>query len=63
MDCSGIAHQMFINLEYCASVLMEGNAVKFSTALTVNGSIQCTVRNVTAIKCKDVSFLSQSAVY
>jgi hypothetical protein len=43
MDCSGIAHQMFINLEYCASVPLEGNAVKFSIALTVNGLIQCMV--------------------
>jgi len=39
MDCKVIAHQMFINLEYCASVLLEGSAVKFSTALIINGSV------------------------
>ena len=63
MDCSGIAHQIFINLEDCASVPLKENAVKFNTAMTVNGSIQCKVWNLTAIKCKEVSFLSQSAVY
>jgi len=41
VDCRGIAHQMFINLQYCASVLLEGSDVKFSTAFTINGSVQC----------------------
>ena len=41
MDCSGVTHRMFMNLEYCASVPLEGNVVKFNTALTVNGAIEC----------------------
>jgi hypothetical protein len=54
-----VAHQMFINLKCCASIPLEGNAVKFNTALTVNGSIQCKLWNLTAIKYKHLSFLSQ----